>query len=139
MFLQDSSLNLVSPLAKLYLDGYTVEDFNFLNCGSLDFNVSQDATRFEAWKSCLSVLGIPFMDVVRVLAAVLLLGNIRFDDILTENNHEAKCSKREIPAVASLLGVSSAILCRGLTTVTTSNAKGQFVRSTRSAQSVSEI
>ena len=34
--------------------------------------------RFEAWKACLGVLGIPFLDVVRVLAAVLLLGNVTF-------------------------------------------------------------
>lgn len=34
--------------------------------------------RFEAWKACLGVLGIPFFDVVRVLAAVLLLGNVTF-------------------------------------------------------------
>ena len=31
-------------------------------------------------QSCLSVLGIPSMDVVRVLAAILLLGNIQFVD-----------------------------------------------------------
>lgn len=31
-------------------------------------------------QTCLSVLGIPSMDVVRVLAAILLLGNIQFVD-----------------------------------------------------------
>lgn len=36
------------------------------------------SNRFEAWKACLGVLGIPFFDVVRVLAAVLLLGNVTF-------------------------------------------------------------
>lgn len=41
---------MFSVIAKLYLDGYGIEDFNYLNCGSLDFNPSQDATRFEAWK-----------------------------------------------------------------------------------------
>ena len=34
--------------------------------------------RFEAWKACLGVLGIPFLEVMRVLAAVLLLGNVTF-------------------------------------------------------------
>lgn len=36
------------------------------------------SNRFEAWKACLGVLGIPFFDVVRVLAAVLILGNVTF-------------------------------------------------------------
>lgn len=36
--------------------------------------------RFQNWKTCLGVLGIPFLDVVRVLAAVLLLGNVQFSD-----------------------------------------------------------
>lgn len=38
----------------------------------------EDAARFQAWKACLGILGIPFLDVVRVLAAVLLLGNVKF-------------------------------------------------------------
>lgn len=41
---------------------------------------AEDGARFHAWKSCLGVLGIPFLDVLRVLAAVLLLGNVHFTD-----------------------------------------------------------
>ena len=40
----------------------------------------EDAARFQAWKACLGILGIPFLDVVRVLSAVLLLGNVKFVD-----------------------------------------------------------
>ncbi|XP_017493376.1 PREDICTED: myosin-IIIa-like, partial [Rhagoletis zephyria] len=93
----------------------------------------QDVTRFQAWKSCLSVLGIPFLDVVRVLAAVLLLGNIQFDQ-------QEQRQKKELQAVANLLGVSSTTLYKGLTTVTYSgsskSASGlQTVRSRRTTAS----
>ncbi len=36
------------------------------------------ANHFEAWKSSLAQLGIPLTDVVKVLVAVLLLGNVLF-------------------------------------------------------------
>ena len=44
----------------------------------LRVDTEADALRFAEWKSNLAVLGIPFMDVVRVLAAILLLGNVDF-------------------------------------------------------------
>ena len=37
-----------------------------------------DSQRFSEWRASLAVLGIPFMDVVRVLAAILLIGNVQF-------------------------------------------------------------
>jgi hypothetical protein len=51
-----------------------------------------DARRFAAWKSALYTLGIPFSDVMRVLAACLLLGNVFFveaegDDLDLEGQH----------------------------------------------------
>lgn len=82
--------------------------------------------RFQAWKTCLGILGIPFLDVVRVLAAVLLLGNVQFIDgkgLEVDVNGEA-----ELNAVAGLLGVSGAALFRGLTS-RTHNARGQLVKS----------
>ncbi|XP_017464295.1 PREDICTED: chitin synthase 8-like, partial [Rhagoletis zephyria] len=116
---------------KLYLDGYTAADFAYLNCATgqqqqhLDYH-HQDVTRFQAWKSCLSVLGIPFLDVVRVLAAVLLLGNIQFDQQEQSNSSKdqhrhntqldfneptsSSGQKKELQAVANLLGVSSTTL-----------------------------
>lgn len=125
---------------KLYLDGYSIADFNYLNSDSLDFNYSQDATRFQAWKSCLSVLGIPFMDVVRVLAAVLLLGNIQFDDTSKggqESETQQHSLRKEIQAVANLLGVSGSSLYKGFSAVTYCNPKGQIIKSRRGASSVS--
>lgn len=78
------------------------------------------------------------MDVVRVLAAVLLLGNIKFDETSNESgeNVDSQSLKREVLAVASLLGVSSAIFHKGLTFVTNRGAKGQIVKSPRTPASV---
>ncbi|RWS15743.1 unconventional myosin-IXb-like protein [Dinothrombium tinctorium] len=122
--------------AKLNLEGYNIHNLRYLNRGDVTQNESEDATRFEAWKTCLSVLGIPFMDVVRVLAAVLLLGNIQFNDnslngtsITSETGitFDGKTNS-EIKAAAALLGVSSACLYCGLTT-RTHNVRGQLIKS----------
>ncbi|CAG9837277.1 unnamed protein product [Diabrotica balteata] len=86
----------------------------------------EDSNRFQAWKNCLGILGIPFLDVVRVLAAVLLLGNVQFMDgkgLEVDVKGEA-----ELNAVAGLLGVSGGALFRGLTS-RTHNARGQLVKS----------
>lgn len=80
------------------------------------------------------------MDVARVLAAILLLGNIKFDDTDTEKSDfgdgDAKSFKKEIHAVASLLGVSSANLYKGFTIRTSCTSKGQIMKSRRHADSV---
>lgn len=65
---------------KLNLDGYSAVNLRYLQNGITSQDEEEDATRFQAWKTCLGILGIPFLDVVRVLAAVLLLGNIQFID-----------------------------------------------------------
>lgn len=65
---------------RLNLDGYSVHNLNYLQSGDTCQNEQEDAKRFQAWKTCLGILGIPFLDVVRVLSAVLLLGNVQFVD-----------------------------------------------------------
>lgn len=98
--------------------------------GAIIFNYISFGTykifRFQAWKTCLGVLGIPFLDVVRVLAAVLLLGNVQFID--GKSLEVDVKGESELNAVAGLLGVSGAALFRGLTT-RTHNARGQLVKS----------
>ncbi|XP_023237398.1 unconventional myosin-Va-like isoform X1 [Centruroides sculpturatus] len=116
--------------SKLYLDGYSIQNLHYLNRGDTSQNESEDAARFLAWKTCLSILGIPFMDVVRVLAAVLLLGNIQFVDG-AGLEVEVKGSN-EIKPVAALLGISSIALFKGLTT-RTRNIRGQLVKSASDA------
>jgi Myosin heavy chain len=65
------------------------------------------------------VLGIPFMDVVRVLAAVLLLGNVQFVDKSSSSGNNGTVTEvgvngeSTLNSVASLLGVPSASLFRG--------------------------
>ncbi|XP_033150594.1 myosin-G heavy chain isoform X4 [Drosophila busckii] len=64
---------------KLHLEGYSPNNLRYLR-GDNSQNELEDAARFQAWKTCLGILGIPFLDVVRVLSAVLLLGNVQFID-----------------------------------------------------------
>ncbi|KAG8225228.1 hypothetical protein J437_LFUL012703 [Ladona fulva] len=63
---------------KLGLQDYGIHNLRYLNRGNTTQDESRDASRFHAWKACLGILGIPFLEVVRVLSAVLLLGNIQF-------------------------------------------------------------
>ncbi|XP_055682418.1 unconventional myosin-IXb isoform X2 [Lutzomyia longipalpis] len=111
---------------RLNLDGYTPTNLCYLQAGDTMQDEKEDASRFQAWKACLGILGIPFLDVVRVLAAVLLLGNVQFVDgqgLEVDVKGEA-----ELNAIAGLLGVPAAALFRGLTT-RTHNARGQLVKS----------
>ncbi|KAH8410552.1 hypothetical protein KR009_001327, partial [Drosophila setifemur] len=110
---------------KLHLDGYSPANLRYLR-GDIGQNEQEDSVRFQAWKTCLGILGIPFLDVVRVLAAVLLLGNVQFID---GGGLEVDVKgETELNSVASLLGVPPAALFRGLTT-RTHNVRGQLVKS----------
>lgn len=80
------------------------------------------------------------MDVVRVLAAVLLLGNVQFNEStstsLIDDPIDGKTNgNSEIKAAAALLGVSSVSLYRGLTTRIHS-IRGQILKSHRDSFSV---
>ncbi|XP_050030454.2 uncharacterized protein dachs isoform X1 [Dermacentor andersoni] len=121
---------------KLHLDGYSVQNLRYLSRGDVSQNEAQDATRFEAWKTCLSVLGIPFLDVVRVLAAVLLLGNVQFSD--SDHHHQLEPKGGEVKAVASLLGVASGALFQGLTSRTRS-VRGQLVKTASDSGTASQV
>lgn len=79
------------------------------------------------------VLGIPFLDVVRVLAAVLILGNVNFTD--GPGVEVGVVGENELASVASLLGVPAPALLRGLTS-RTHNARGQLVKSVCDANMV---
>ncbi|XP_077491338.1 unconventional myosin-IXb-like dachs isoform X2 [Amblyomma americanum] len=121
--------------SKLHLDGYSVQNLRYLNRGDISQNEAQDATRFEAWKTCLSVLGIPFLDVVRVLAAVLLLGNVQFSEA---DHHQLEPKGGEVKAVAALLGVASGALFQGLTSRTRS-VRGQLVKTASDTGTASQV
>nr|XP_032520752.1 unconventional myosin-IXb [Danaus plexippus plexippus] len=100
--------------SQLHLDGYSAHDLRYLSSSHPRRPEPEDGARFHAWKSCLGVLGIPFLDVLRVLAAVLLLGNVHFADNAegsAEPNGEA-----ELVAAGSLLPHPRRRLMRGLGT-----------------------
>ena len=115
--------------AQLGLDGYTVRDLLYLNVGDTRVDEAADAQRFAEWKSNLAILGIPFMDVVRVLAAILLLGNVEFAPRLGDDAFDVEIiGQEELNSVAKLLGVSTTMLWQGLTT-RTHTVRGQPVKS----------
>ncbi|XP_046478520.1 unconventional myosin-Va isoform X1 [Neodiprion pinetum] len=112
--------------AKLNLEGYNLNNLRYLQHGDTRQEETEDAVRFHSWKACLGVLGIPFLDVVRVLAAVLILGNVGFTD--GPGVEVSVVGESELGAVAALLGVPPPALLRGLTS-RTHNARGQLVKS----------
>ncbi|XP_033108068.1 myosin-I heavy chain-like isoform X3 [Anneissia japonica] len=118
---------------KLHLQGYSPIDLNYLN--NLPRDETADVENFTKWRTSLAVLGIPFFDVIRVLTAVLLLGNIEF---IEDGGFELDIKgNAEIKAVAALLGVSGVVLYRGFTT-RTHNLKGQVFRSLCDADTANE-
>lgn len=113
---------------KLHLQGYSVQSLSYLSKCSIPYNVDEEEyqAKFEKWRASLVTLGIPFLDVLRVLVAILLLGNVEFVD--GEGGDLEVKGNNEIKAVAALLGVSGVSLYRGLTTKT-KNVRGQILRS----------
>lgn len=84
------------------------------------------------------LLGIPFMDVVRVLAAVLLLGNVKFVD--NGSGEVVAKGETELASVARLLGISFPALFRGITTRThseTTRGTTQLIKTNCDANTVS--
>ena len=126
--------------SQLGLEGYTVRDLLFLNMGDTRQDEVADAQRFVDWKANLAVLGIPFMDVVRVFASILLLGNVEFEP--NGGSDEAYdveiIGKEELNSVAALLGVSASSLLHGLTS-RTHLARGSPIKSMSDANMVSRI
>lgn len=90
----------------------------------------------EKKKLWTGVLGIPFLDVVRVLAAVLILGNVGFTD--RPGVEVGVIGENELASVAALLGVPPPALLRGLTS-RTHNARGQLVKSVCDANMVCRL
>ncbi|XP_046398448.1 unconventional myosin-Ia [Ischnura elegans] len=115
---------------KLGLQNYGIHNLRYLNRGNTSQDEAKDAARFLAWRACLGILGIPFLEVVRVLSAVLLLGNIQF----VEGSRAGGAGSGEelLASVASLLGVAPDALMQGLT-MRTRNVRGQLVRTNSDA------
>ena len=114
----------------LGLEDYNIMDLSYLNTGDTRTDLQQDKERFNTWKSNLVILGIPCMDVLKVMAAILLLGNLKFSE---GNGLELDLAgKEELRKIAKLLGVTPAQLHQGLTT-RTHNVRGHLVKSSSDA------
>lgn len=114
---------------QLGLSNFTIRDLNYLNMGDTRQDEMEDAERFEQWRNSLAILGIPFMDVIRVLSAILLLGNVRFIPRVGDDAFDVEViGKEELHSVAKLLGVSATLLCQGLT-MRTHSVRGQAINS----------
>ena len=116
--------------SALGLGGYSITDLRYLNRGDTRTDEAADIERFNTWKENLMILGIPCMDVLKVMAAILLLGNLQF---MEANGVELDMDgKEELKSVASLVGVSPVLLLQGLTT-RTHNVRGHLVKSSSDA------
>ncbi|XP_050538527.1 unconventional myosin-IXb isoform X2 [Daktulosphaira vitifoliae] len=125
---------------KLNLEGYSPSNLQYLMHGDTRQDEVEDAARFQSWKSCLGLLGIPFMDVVRVLAAVLLLGNVNF--VNNGTGEVIAKGENELAAVARLLGISFPSLLRGITTRTyseTTRGNTQLIKTSCDANMANSI
>ena len=121
---------------KLGLEGLSAHDLHYLGYAGGDPDPA-DAQRFLDWKASLAVLGIPFLDVVRVLASILLLGNVEFIGGRDTESYDVEIAgKDELNAVANLLSIPTTLLCQGLTS-RTHTVRGQPVTSMSDANLVS--
>ena len=74
--------------------------------------------------------------IIRVLSAILLMGNVEFAPRLGDESFDVEVfGKEELSKVARLLGISSTMLWQGITT-RTHTIKGQPVRSMSDANTV---
>ncbi|GAB6025930.1 Myosin 10A, isoform D, variant 3 [Chamberlinius hualienensis] len=111
--------------ARLHLEGYSIHNLKYIK--HKESHDKSEAYRFEIWRNCLSLLGILFMDVMRILAAILLIGNVEF---VEGNGLEVEVKgHKEFKAAASLLGISSVNLFTALTTRTL-KVHGQLMKTT---------
>ena len=91
-----------SELDEFHLSGYSARNLNWMP--KMPFSDLGDKTSFDSWKKSLVQLGIPLLDILRVLAAVLLVGNMEYG---WRGDHT-------VGRVATLLGVNHDCLVGGL-------------------------
>ena len=95
-----------SELAEYHLADYSAQDLTWMprHHGKDEKTDLHHKTGFCNWKKSLSQLGIPLPDILRVVAGVMLVGNMQYD---RPGDH---C----VTKVAALLGVTQASLVGGL-------------------------
>ena len=70
----------------------------------------------------------PIYIIIRVLSAILLLGNVRFTPSVGDDFEVEVIGKEELHSAAKLLGVSPTLLIQGLT-MRTHSVRGQPINS----------
>ena len=107
---------------ELGLEGVAREELGLV---ALDERSEKEALsrQFSAWRSSLAQLGIPFSDLVRVFASVLLLQNINEEDIQERNKRGL------LRRLSHLLGVQHKCLLACLNNSNQPGSKQQGVNS----------
>ena len=95
-----------SEKMNLEISNMTADDFNYLNCEKNMMTLEEDSRLFKEWKNSVENIGANFSDIMRVLSALLLIGNIYID------------RETEVEKVSKLLSIKKEVLIRGLTTRT---------------------
>jgi dachs protein len=118
--------------AKLHLEDYSWYNLNYLSqaCPPKE-DQNKLAQSFELWKTGLAKLGIPFNDIIQVLVSILLLGNITFYE--SKDKELSMSGEDVLSSIASLLGLKSAVLQRGLSKRTYVSGRGEVVLTACSA------
>jgi dachs protein len=80
-------------LARLSLEAHSVKNLRYLNRGDTQCNQTEDSQRLTSWKTCLVVLGTPFLDAIHVLTGALLLSNLQFHKFSTAVGSQQRSSK----------------------------------------------
>ena len=103
---------------KFGLAGKKVADFISLNHKQKMVDELELKRRFGDWKTGLSILGISYQDVMQILTACLLLGNVEFA-AAGDYNIQICSSTDDLSKLCALLGLSVTSLVEGLTKGTT--------------------
>ena len=105
-----------SEKMNLEISNMTADDFTYLNFEKNMTTLEEDSRLFKEWKNSVENIGANFSDIMRVLSALLLIGNIYID------------RETEVEKVSKLLSIKKEVLIRGLTTRTQKFAQYKLTR-----------
>ena len=113
-------------MQKFGLAGKTVADFRSLNYEQNMLDEQEQKKKFADWKAGLSILGITYQDIMQILIACILLGNVEFKD-QGDYNVQICSNKDDLSKLCELLGLSVTSLVEGLT-IGTSHYRGETIQ-----------
>ena len=113
-------------MQKFGLAGKTAADFRCLGHKQKMLEEQEQKKKFADWKASLSILGITYQDIMQILIACILLGNVEFED-QGDYNVQICSSKDDLSKLCELLGLSVTSLVEGLTKGT-SHYRGETIQ-----------